>query len=758
MWDTLTWRDVRSIEINDELGELRQRTVRLLTVLALIGYLIWHLSSLTALSIHSSGRPDVLRYWLVFPVVVACLGISYGLQLHHWRWATEFFFAASLAAIAATMVGLQTALPTVLYPLLTLSAIVLLQPLAGLTVCLLSIGTLVSLAALGVLPFVRQERLEEVSIACLFTVAVGWVLGRNLVIAVKWAMDSYVHARNNAEEARHHRAELYAALRQLDNAYYRLERANAALELAWRAAETAERSKTEFVTNISHELRTPLNLIVGFSEMILTAPETYGQPLPGTYRGDLNAIYRSAQHLLTLSEDVLDLTRVGMGRLALIREPVELGGIINDSCDIVREYISAKRLRLEIDLADDLPCLTIDRLRVRQVLLNLLTNAARHTLKGTIRVSARREDRFVRIEVSDTGKGIEPADLPRVFQEYYSGSSGGDRHQLELGGIGLGLPLSKRFVELHGGQMSVESTLGVGTSFWFTLPVTSVDVEEERQGYGPLRIPGRTDLSERIVVVVGEDRHAVSFFERHFRGYRVVAARSLAEGIDRAQDVRASAILADHDSAPGTDLPVPLVRLQYPRAGQAAAAMNAITYLVKPVTRTDFRDALSRLISCPRVVLIVDDDPRFVRLLTRFFRWATNGGVEKVLTAQSGREAVDLLRNVDLDLVVLDLELGDMRGEEVRAVLAEDPRHAEVPVIIVSAYTPGEADLTHDRQGSNRIVLERAPGFGLEEGLGIVEAALGAMRPPTWRESDSRENGSRVHEKVVIPRSTSLLP
>src|SRR5262249_55091727 len=226
--------------------------------------------------------------------------------------------------------------------------------------------------------------------------------------------------------------------------YDRLQQANAELVTAWKAAEAAERSKTDFVTNISHELRTPLNLIAGFADMVLTSPESYGTPLPAPYRRDLNAIYQSAQHLLTLANDVIALARVGRGRLSLAREPTDLRVVVAEACDIVREYVAAKGVELSVELPAEIPLLSLDRLRIRQVLLNLLTNAARFTERGSITISATVEGDRVVVRVRDTGRGIPPEELPHVFEEYHSplplGRTEGEGKgslAVGLGGIGL---------------------------------------------------------------------------------------------------------------------------------------------------------------------------------------------------------------------------------------------------------------------------------------------------------------------------------
>ena len=434
------------------------------------GYLVWHFASVLL------GPPAYGgRYWGLCAVVVVGVLVTRSLQGHSTQLAAGAYLASAMLSTTLALWLFESPFASILYPVLALAAVILLDPVAGLVVALGSGSLLWSLSGTPAFAFLSPDLAFQVGCAAVLVVACAWVLERNMIVAVDWWLHSYEQALRNADEARNHRAQLVTALKQLDIAYYRLERANASLELAWKAAEAAEHSKSEFVTNISHELRTPLNLIVGFSEMIVTSPESYGVSLPAAYRGDLNEIYRSAQHLLKLADDVIDLARVGSGRMALAREPLDLEQVIQDACDIIRGYVAAKGLFLRIDIRPGLPILEIDRLRIRQVLLNLLTNAARFTTRGGITVGASAATGLVQVSVSDTGQGILPDDLPKVFDEFYhvDGDAPWNRQLAGFGGAGLGLPISKRLVELHGGQMGVESTSGTGTSFWFTLPGVS---------------------------------------------------------------------------------------------------------------------------------------------------------------------------------------------------------------------------------------------------------------------------------------------
>ena len=312
------------------------------------------------------------------------------------------------------------------------------------------------------------------------TALTAWLSTRRLFTALEWALNMAERAQHNAEDARSHRFELQRVMQSLDIALSRLERSNRALIFAQEAAEKAYRFKSDFVANVSHELRTPLNLIVGFSEMMATAPESYGGvPLPREYRGDMLAIFRSSHHLLDLINDVLDLSQLESGRMAIHKERVHLATVIVDAVEIVRGLAEARKLALLVELPDPALVIDLDRVRIRQVLLNLFTNAMRYTDSGSVRVYTRTDGTEVTVIVEDSGRGIAPEKLSRAFEAF----DRMDEEELSKGS-GLGLAVSKRFVDLHEGRMSIASEVGRGTTVSFALPLPA---ETERMPLSTLR-------------------------------------------------------------------------------------------------------------------------------------------------------------------------------------------------------------------------------------------------------------------------------
>lgn len=248
--------------------------------------------------------------------------------------------------------------------------------------------------------------------------------------------------------------------------------ANLRLKESNRQIKEADRIRSEFLGKISHELRTPLNSIIGFSKVILNGIDG---PLTDLQRIDMTAIYTSGQHLLSLVNDILDFSKIEAGKMELHREKLDFKEIVAGVMAMAIALVEGKEIELIEEIESNLPPVYADRVRVRQVVLNLVSNAAKFTDKGFIALRALARDRELLISVSDTGIGIAEKDIPLIFEEFRQvDSSIGRRAE----GTGLGLPISKRLIEMHGGRLWVESSPGRGSTFYFTLPFA----EEESRG------------------------------------------------------------------------------------------------------------------------------------------------------------------------------------------------------------------------------------------------------------------------------------
>jgi signal transduction histidine kinase/CheY-like chemotaxis protein len=721
--------------------ELMQSTSRNLIAATGAVYLAWHM-------VATLIWPDRFGWsiWLITPVVALTCILAYWL-LSKRPLASQAVWQIGLAA-AITLAVYVFKQPEIafFYALLPLMAVVTVGWPAGLAAEGLVIA-LVGWLSRGLLAQPLPTAYGLVIVAGgAFAGLLGWAAERTLLTVTQWSLYSFDEAQKNMEEARQQRAQLARVLKDLDQAYYRLQRANTALVAARKAAEDAERFKAEFVTNVSHELRTPLNLIVGFSEMMMTAPESYdGLQLPGPYRSDLNALYHSARHLLALVDDVLDLARIEVGRIALARDEVDLGALVAEATDMVRDYIAAKGLELQVDVAQDLPKLWIDRLRVRQVLLNLLVNAARFTERGWIRLEASRQGDEVVVRVTDTGQGIPTQDLPKIFEEFRSVEQPISTWH---SGTGLGLPISKKFVELHRGRMGVESVYLQGTSFWFTLPCAPGLMTRQELAHVDRPQPVvRLGASERIVVVAHEDVHVASLLQRYLDGYRVVGVADVKEGVALVEEVKAIALVTDAKetlAAPSGDTLT--VRCPLPSGRWAALALGADDFLVKPISRQELWAAIERLGRPVRRVIVADDDPEIVRLFRRML--CTHIPAQDCLEAYNGEETLRLVQTEKPDLVLLDLMMPEVDGIGVLERMVADPALADIPVIIVSAKGQDQASLPLP----GAIQVSRAAGFQLGEVVRALEALFNALAPG-WHPS-----GSTEPESAEAPVEPPALP
>jgi signal transduction histidine kinase len=289
----------------------------------------------------------------------------------------------------------------------------------------------------------------------------------NLAIACE-RESAHQHTRRLAVEVRHAAQRLESQNADLTALNDRLEQQHREVSRLNTELDRASKLKDQFLANMSHELRTPLNSVIGFSDLLLAmrSPES---PLTDTQHDYLETIARNGRHLLQLINELLDLSKIAAGRMELRREPLELQAALREVAESIRAQIEARKHTLAIELPPEPVVVSADPGRLRQVLLNLLSNAIKFTTDGgRITLGARVEDTGrVRVAVSDSGIGIAPDDQAKLFREFVQLDAGASRR---YEGTGLGLALSQRLVELHGGTIGVESQLGKGSTFWFTLP------------------------------------------------------------------------------------------------------------------------------------------------------------------------------------------------------------------------------------------------------------------------------------------------
>jgi len=522
-----------------------------------------------------------------------------------------------------------------------------------------------------------------------------------------WIDAFYEQALALRREAFAHEERLQQTLRDLENANRQLAQSSRRMAALRAIAEDAQRTKTMFLAKVSHEFRTPLNMIIGLAELMTASPQIYAMEIPPEMEADLEVILRNCRHLSSMVDDVLDLTRAESGRIMLHREWVSLTDIIDEAVTAVRPLTEKKGVALRVSLQESLPEVYCDRTRIRQVMLNLLSNAARFTDTGSITVESIMGDGYVETRVIDTGKGISPEDIDSIFEPFSQGHGG---LWLDRGGSGLGLSISRHFVRLHHGDLWVESEPGVGSTFSFRLPI--------RQPLEPVTRPDRyirpdwvwreaTFRTERAGVAEQAQRRRVVCYEsmphlsRELRRYsEAIDIIHIDNWPELVKELNAdppdvlilNVPLSEEPSAmvdaisdhvrPGTVTIVCSVPVPQARVTEAGAT----GYLVKPVTLEDLRTIVSQVHRPARRVLIVDDDPEVQQLLRRMLKLA-QPGVE-VVTTSSGRKALDLVLGSAIDLVLLDVVMPEMNGWEWLRRVRADYRTADLPVYMISARDP----------------------------------------------------------------------
>jgi signal transduction histidine kinase/CheY-like chemotaxis protein len=527
----------------------------------------------------------------------------------------------------------------------------------------------------------------------------------------RWVERYFDRTQRSLEEARGRRAELERALESLAHANRQLALANERTATLRTMAEQAQRAKTAFVANVSHEFRTPLNMIIGLVELMVETPEIYAVVLSPKIRKDLETVHRNCERLSSMINDVLDLTRMEAGRLATHREYVDLREMIDSSVAAVRPLLEKRLLALRVVVPTDLPEVLCDRTRIEQVILNLLSNAARFTEEGGIMIEAAQQDQHVLVSVTDTGSGVSPEDIERIFEPFWQGT---DQLWRDKGGSGLGLSVSKRFVELHGGRMWLESELGVGTAFFFTLPISPPIEHIARPGhiiredwvwrehaFRAGRAASADELVKPRLIICDEPGSLYSQLVRYSDEVELVAVQGSAEVVRDLERCPAHAVVLN--TASSDDLwsdieairqqapEVPIMACSVPREEERAINSGALGYLTKPVTRSALAGAIESVREPVHRVLVVDDDPDVLHLFTRMLH-VCDGALE-VVTASSGQEALEKLRRTSPDLMLLDVVMPGMDGWQVLESMAQEEGIKDVPIYLVSAQDSADRPL-----------------------------------------------------------------
>ncbi len=372
-------------------------------------------------------------------------------------------------AIFSILTGLSNPAGVLVFLIPTLFAIILLSRNNS---AIFLVLVIISSLFLNVVEYKRLFYQLDVVIPLLIIVSVSILLElilNELRGNYEWYQQRYQSALINEQIIRDNEAKLEKLVNNLNDYKKHLTNTNILLIKARDEAEQARNVKQNFVQNVSHELRTPLNLIIGFSETMVNAPQSYGEVnWTSDLRGDIECIYQNSQHLKALIDDVLDLAALENKKYEIEPSDVDLDSLIQEVVMITDITYKAKGLYLDVDLDPNIQMVHIDAIRIKQVLLNLLSNALKYTKKGGVKISTRLNEDMAEVRVRDTGKGIPEDDLTKVFDAFYQVDKSNNR---EDSGTGLGLSISKQLIELHGGEMRISSVPGKGTTVLFTIPI-----------------------------------------------------------------------------------------------------------------------------------------------------------------------------------------------------------------------------------------------------------------------------------------------
>lgn len=521
---------------------------------------------------------------------------------------------------------------------------------------------------------------------------------------------------------------------------------NEEIELKNKQLDEASKMKSEFLANMSHELRTPLNAILGFSEAM--RDNMFGDVNEKQEDG-LGVIYESGEHLLSLINDILDLSKIEAGKMELDCTNFNLNDLVDRSISIIKEKANKHNIHLTLDLDAQMGEMSADERKIKQILFNILSNATKFTPdNGTITVKTKlqlnvmptcsasttllqRRD-YISIAISDTGIGIAERDLDRLFTPFEQlDGSFSKKYQ----GTGLGLAMVKRLAELHHGGVNVESILGEGSCFTVWLPVENMSFSIEQEGsllHGvqhkkKVLVMNRDDRDAAIIRTILEDSDIeiyrtsqISEIDSKVSQYKIDAV--LAEVGDRELDQ-----IQQCQSFKDPNKEVPLILVQMGNLDLAGIAIKPKGIVNKPINKNSLLQAvisagipIDKPLMKDYSVLIVDDDPNSVELIGTYLQ-GVNLDLKK---AYSGEQAITHLKHTTPDLIILDLMMPGVTGFDVVAYMQTNRLH-HVPVVIVTAKIITENDIGL-LSGKVRDIIEK---FNIDQ-QGFVSYIDNLLRNP----------------------------
>lgn len=523
------------------------------------------------------------------------------------------------------------------------------------------------------------------------------------------------------------------------------------LKKARASAEQANQSKSAFLANMSHELRTPLNAIIGFTRIVRRKAEGV---LPEKQTENLDKVLTSADHLLNLINTVLDIAKIEAGRMDVLAANFRISALV-DLCANTAQALLKPTVTLEKQVDENLNVIYSDQDKIRQIVLNLLSNAAKFTHAGKIRLTAHRDGESLRISVRDTGIGISAEALPRLFKEFQQADSSTTR---QYGGTGLGLSISRNLARLLGGELTVESELGQGSTFTLIIPIqyksTSVPALDEEPGLPSDRDPAAAQeaaqtpevgYAKKHILVIDDDPDAVYLLQENLdqQVFEIIGARNGQDGLRIAREQHPHAILLDivmpgtdgwqvlHDlKADSSTANIPVVLLTIVDNKALGFQLGAAAYLLKPLDAAEVRDALNHVTGMnshrPKRVLVVDDDPNIPDMLRQVLPES-----EFSLEAAPGGEAgLQAIAAQPPDILLLDLLMPHPDGFEVIERLRENPQTHNLPIIVISAKELTAAEVTRLKETVSLVMQKQGfEGGKLVDEMNVILKKLVIAEP-----------------------------
>ncbi|WP_164982676.1 response regulator [Leisingera sp. NJS204] len=514
-------------------------------------------------------------------------------------------------------------------------------------------------------------------------------------------------------------------------------------------AEEANRAKSQFLANMSHELRTPLNAVIGITEMLMEDAEEFGQE---DFIEPLERISRAGKHLLNLINEILDLSKIEAGKFEMYIESFDLLSLIQDATTTVRPMAEKNGNELTVDCPDDLGTIAADQTRMRQIILNLLSNASKFTENGRIALVARavEDDRgsTVSISVTDTGIGLSAEQINRLFEDFSQADSSTTRR---FGGTGLGLAISRRLARMMGGDIEVQSALGEGATFTFHLPrvagVSSGDDDASPMSKRPPALPINSARRDNPRILVVDDDKASRELMRVMlakEGYDVVTAVDGRDGLELARRLMPSAITLDvvmpeldgweflkEIKSDKETAAIPVIMATMTEEPDRGFALGASEYMTKPIDREKMKALLSKYHPQDRTpeVLVVEDDPDVRDVLRGIF--SKNGW--DVTEAENGNIGIERLNGCQPDLIMLDLLMPEMDGFQFLEALRQRPEYGRITIVVLTAANLTPED--HQRLNGGVTQIVQKTDIGRSELLATIREIIVENTPQPTQEA-----------------------